>query len=64
MTQAYYVVEAESAEDLGNLTSEKLQQGWKLYGSLTICPDGGGRSGFFLYAQSLVKEVEQQGPWS
>lgn len=64
MTQEYYVVEAESAEDVGKLVSEKLQQGWKLYGHLSICADGSGQSGFFLYAQSLVREVEQRGPWS
>ena len=64
MTQEYYLVEAESAEMIGKMVSDKLQQGWKLYGNTIICPDGSGSSGFFLYAQSLVKEVEQRGPWS
>lgn len=63
MTFEYYVAEAESADDLGKILNDMLQNGWKLHGHLTIVPNG-GLEGFHLYAQALVKEVEQRGPWS
>lgn len=60
MTQEYKIIDGSPADLMSTTISELLQQGWKLYGNLSVITIREQP----YFSQALVKEVDQRGPWS
>lgn len=61
MTQEYKIAKDTDHEKLGNTISDLLQNNWHLHGTLSVTHFFGNN---VVYAQALVRDTEQRGPWS